>query len=499
MKRAKTRETDGRVGGARRRMVPGLVAFLAVTATGVGAQVQVASADASGASGGDAARAVTFTQDVAPILQEHCQQCHHDGGVAPMALETYQQVRRYASRIKERTGRRDRMGAMPPYYIERGIGIQHYKDDQRLSESEIQTLATWVDSGTPEGDPAAMPAAKTWPKAAAWAFGEPDVVVRSQDFHMKAGAPDWWGNMDPIDIPLTEDRYVRAVQVREINDITGEGGGVGGLYIVHHTIWGTIDPEGHVNQSWPVHELGRNPDIFDDDAAEFLAAGSKIVSSSVHLNAAATDATGHLEFGFYLEPEGYKPKYTRVSSVGAGLGDGMNIDIRPEQDDQVLHAFSVLQTNMKIVSFEPHLHAPGKRACLEAIWGNFIETLACSGYDHNWVKQYTFAEDYAPLLPKGTVLHLMAWMDNTDDNTNIPDPRNWQGSGNRSVSNMFIDLGKRVMLTDEQFVDEMATRREHLGVTKNDHVIGCPLCLADIPRFSDVAQQQGQQGGGQQQ
>jgi hypothetical protein len=174
--------------------------------------------------------------------------------------------------------------------------------------------------------------------------------------------------------------------------------------------------------------------------------------------------------------------------VGAGLGDGMNIDIRPGEDGQELHAFSVLQSNMKIVSFEPHLHAPGKRACLEAIWGNFIETLACSGYDHNWVKQYTFAPDYQPLLPKGTVLHLVAWMDNTPDNPNIPDSRNWQGSGNRSVSNMFIDLGKRVILTDEQFVDEMATRREHLGVNKNDHIIGCPLCMADIPRFSPSVQ-----------
>ena len=119
--------------------------------------------------------------------------------------------------------------------------------------------------------------------------------------------------------------------------------------------------------------------------------------------------------------------------------------------------------------------------CLQAIWGSQIETLNCSGYDHNWVKQYTYAEGYEPLLPKGTVLHLVGYMDMSETSPNVPDPRNWQGSGNRSITNMFIDLGNRVRLTDEQFVREMADRRELLGLGVNDHVIGCPLCMADLP------------------
>jgi hypothetical protein len=72
-------------------------------------------------------------------------------------------------------------------------------------------------------------------------------------------------------------------------------------------------------------------------------------------------------------------------------------------------------------------------------------------------------------------------MDNSPANKNVPDPRNWQGSGNRSVANMFIDLGNRVALTDEQFQEEMANRRAKLGLTKNDVVIGCPLCLVIPP------------------
>ena len=78
---------------------------------------------------------------------------------------------------------------------------------------------------------------------------------------------------------------------------------------------------------------------------------------------------------------------------------------------------------------------------------------------------------------KGTILHIIGYMDNSPTNKNVPDPRNWQGSGNRSVANMFIDLGIRVALTDEQFQEEMAKRRENLKLTKNDVVIGCPLCL----------------------
>ena len=114
--------------------------------------------------------------------------------------------------------------------------------------------------------------------------------------------------------------------------------------------------------------------------------------------------------------------------------------------------------------------------CLEAIWGYNIQTLNCVGYDHNWVRGYDYDDDSAPLLPKDTILHIIGYMDNSPSNKNVPDPRNWQGSGNRSVANMFIDLGNRVSLTDEQFQAEMAARRDKLKLTRNNVVIGCPLC-----------------------
>jgi hypothetical protein len=129
--------------------------------------------------------------------------------------------------------------------------------------------------------------------------------------------------------------------------------------------------------------------------------------------------------------------------------------------------------------------------CLEAIWGYNIQTLNCVGYDHNWVRGYHYAEDSAPLLPKGAIVHIIGYMDNSPSNKNVPDPRNWQGSGNRSVANMFIDLGNRVALTDEQFQEEMAKRREaHPG---KDVILGCPLCNVTAKAGPKPTQNQQQQ------
>ena len=430
---------------------------------------------------------VTFTKDIAPILARSCMQCHRSGGAGPMRLTNYQQVRRYAGRIKTKTAIRDRMGAMPPWYVEKDIGIQQYKQDPSLTDEDLALIQAWADNGAPEGDPAHLTVDLDPETEEGWRI-EPDLIVSSAEIFMEGGAPDWWGEIEPIDIPLEQDRYVKALEIREINDVPTEGTGrqtVGGRWVVHHLIYGTqaAGPDGFERTGWPVHEVGRNPDLFSEESGRLLKAGSQITSESVHLHSTGIDTKARLEFGFEFFPEDYEPEYGRAR---VGLGDGLNISVVPNQSGQELHAYAVLETHVKITAFEPHLHAPGDRMCLEAIWKQHIETLSCVGYDHNWVRTYTFAENYEPLLPKGAVMHITGYMDNTDANFNIPDPRNWQGSGNRSVSNMFIDLGIQLRLTDEQFVQEMADRREVLGLDVNDHVIGCPLCMAEIPLLPEM-------------
>src|SRR5262249_24124562 len=114
---------------------------------------------------------VTFTKQIAPILQRSCQNCHRPDGVAPMALTTYEVVRPWARAIRQRTGIGPHAGVMPPWYVEKNLGIQQFQNDPSLSDEEIALIAKWADAGAPRGNPADMPPPKTWPDGRAWQIG----------------------------------------------------------------------------------------------------------------------------------------------------------------------------------------------------------------------------------------------------------------------------------------------------------------------------------------
>lgn len=463
-----------RLDGWRVVGVAGTMAFAALLPTSSRAQTASPAAQ------------VTYTKDIAPILQRSCEGCHRTDGVAPMPLTTYEEVRPWARAIKQRTGIGPHAGVMPPWYVEKNIGIQSFKEDPSLSDEEIAKIAKWADTGALRGNQADMPKPRVWADAATWSIGTPDLIVKTPDITVKANAPDWWGEIPRVPTGLTEDRYVTAVEVKEFNDVDKSGNGrqtVGGRYVFHHLIYSTrLSPDSKAGDSsaaffdptvtsWPVHEVGRNADIFGLESARLLRANSFIVSDSAHLHSNGRDTTSHLEIGFKFAPKGFEPKFKRSTE---SLGRGQDVDIDANEPNQQLHAYRILKENTKLLSYEPHLHAPGTRMCLEAIWGTNIETLNCVGYDHNWVRGYTYTDDSAPLLPKGTILHMIGYMDNSPSNRNVPDPRNWQGSGNRSVTNMFLELGNKVSMTDAQLEEEMMKRRAlHPDA---DHFLGCPLC-----------------------
>src|SRR6202158_40180 len=99
---------------------------------------------------------VTFSKDVAPIFQAKCQECHQPNSIAPMSLITYQDARPWARSIKERVASRQ----MPPWHIDRSVGVQKFKNDMSLTDEQVNTIARWVDQGAPEGNAADMPAPK---------------------------------------------------------------------------------------------------------------------------------------------------------------------------------------------------------------------------------------------------------------------------------------------------------------------------------------------------
>jgi len=444
------------------------------------ASLMGAAAAANAQSPAPAAGPVTFSKHIAPILQRSCLNCHTAEGSGPMPLVTYEEVRPWARSIKRRTGMGPRAGVMPPWFVEKDIGIQEFKSDPSLTDEEIALIATWVDAGAPQGNPSDLPPARA--KAVeGWTIGEPDLVLRSKEIVVPATGPDWWGYVGHVPTGLTEDRYVAAVEVRELNDIprSGPTSTVGGRYVFHHMNYESevVGGSDEGSTTWPIHEVGRNPDIFPPEAGRLLAAGSSLALTAAHIHSSGRETKAQLEFGFKFFPKGYKPLYKRSP---LRLGNGIDLDVKSNQAKQEIHSYGVLQEHTKIIAFEPHLHAPGVRMCIEAVWGHNILTLNCVGYDHNWVKQYVYEDDAAPLLPKGTIVHLIGFLDTTSANTNVADARNWAGGGRRSVANMFIDLGYSVSLTEEQFQAEMAKRRTKMK-DRNQYDIGCPLCWAAPP------------------
>lgn len=378
---------------------------------------------------------------------------------------------------------RHRRGAMPPWFIEKDIGIQKFKDDISLSDAEIARIARWVDAGAPRGNPADMPPARVFADNAdstSWQIGTPDLIVTSAAVEMKAISPDYWGALAAVPTGLTEDRYVAAMEIKEVNDSKNKPGRatVGGLFVFHHALISVNGPDGRpTGGAWPVHEVGRNADIFDTRAGKLLRAGSTISFPSVHLHANGKETSAYLQIGLKFHPAGYKPEI-QSTLISIGTAD---LDI-PGGATVSQSAYMTLSQPLKLTVFEPHMHATGVRMCLEAIYGSQVETLNCSGYDHNWVKTYAYEEDAAPLLPRGTILKVTGYFDNTPGNKNVVDPRNWSGLGHRSIDNMLIMIAQGVNLTEDQFTQEVARRRTTLDLSEGQTAPGCPLCtFARIP------------------
>src|SRR5579863_8308434 len=107
---------------------------------------------------------VTFAKDIAPIFQAKCEACHRNGSMAPMSLVTYEETRPWAKAIKQRVVTR----SMPPWHLDKTVGIQQFQNDISLSDEQINVISQWVDAGAPLGDPKDLPAPKQWPKDEGW-------------------------------------------------------------------------------------------------------------------------------------------------------------------------------------------------------------------------------------------------------------------------------------------------------------------------------------------
>jgi hypothetical protein len=419
---------------------------------------------------------ITFAKDIAPILQHSCQGCHHPDSIAPMSLMTYEEVRPFARAIKQRTATRQ----MPPWYIEKNIGIQKFLGDPSLSDEQIAKIGTWADEDAPFGSAEDLPPPLKFADSRSWSLGQPDLVIVGPEVNMPALAPDWWGSLGVVPTGVTEDRYVASAETLERNDMPPGGGGntVGGRFIFHHASFSMINADGTPSSGWVVqpHEVGRNGDINDPEAGRLITAGSSIDFNNMHLHASGRPTKARLEIGLRFHPRDYKPRY-KVSGV---LFGALDMDVRPNLANQITEGFYTLPRSGKLMNFEPHMHAAAVRMCVEAIYGIQRVTLNCAGYNHNWVRTYNYDPDSAPLLPKGTILHMLGYLDTTPANRNVLDYRNWSGWGQRSVDNMAHDITSMAYMTDEQFAAEVAERREKVRHGQGE-IIGCLPCMVSEP------------------
>ncbi len=217
------------------------------------------SADAS-----KPARDATFSKDIAPILQRACQNCHRPGSIAPMSLVTYQDARPWARSIKEKVVLR----VMPPWHIDRNVGVNKFKDDPSLSDAEIAAISNWVDHGAPEGNPKDLPPPRQFSDLDKWHIGKPDLIVSMpKPYTLKANGQDEYYDID-VDPHFTEDLYVAAVETKPDT----------GFAVVHHADTNLIeDPEDDpIGLFLNEYAVGKNADIFPTNAGRLIRSGSKI-------------------------------------------------------------------------------------------------------------------------------------------------------------------------------------------------------------------------------
>jgi mono/diheme cytochrome c family protein len=430
------------------------------------------------------AKAVTFSKDVAPIFQAKCQECHQPNSIAPMSLITFQEARPWARSIKERVSQRQ----MPPWHIDRSVGVQKFKNDMSLSDEQVDTIVRWVDGGALQGDPKDLPAPVALITDNAWkgerdGFGPPDLVVKSSEYTMPAQHQDVWYRPESA-LPITEPHWVKMVEIRPSS--------LKGRKIIHHSIAylvlnndpeavntgtangpdrrGDDNPADLVNRRPQLMEwaIGKGYDLYRPGTGKLIVPGEKIAWDQ-HIHAVGEETTAGSEVGIWYYKKGDEPKHRSYLIGFTGINRAKMLDIPPNSFAQT-EGFTVLKENTLIENFQPHFHLRGKSMQVEAILpdGSTQIVSYVGNFNFNWMTNYIYADDAAPVYPKGTVIHVTAWYDNTKANKNNPDPDQWVGYGDRTVDEMAHAWMNVTYLNDQEYKDLLAERKAKTVKTTND-------------------------------
>ncbi len=369
---------------------------------------------------------MTFHKDVEPILQKHCQGCHHTGDIGPMPLQTYEQARPWAKAIRAAVVRKK----MPPWDADPAYG--KFRNDRSLAKSEIDTIASWADTGAAEGDSKDAPPAREF--ADGWHIGKPDVVITiPQVFHIPAkGDVPYQYVVVPTN--FTEDKWVQAVEIRPSNrrvlhhiNVSATPPPANGKPIMKPSGFFTSDAEKRMlaalkpGQEPPQFAVAREGDLLETfvpgglppelkpGQAKLVKAGSTL-TFQLHYTTIGTPQEDQTSIGFIFAKE---PPKERIKSI---LVYNTHFTIPAGSSDQMVGARAEVLHDVKMVSMLPHMHLRGKDFQVRAIYpsGESEILLHVPKYDFNWQINYYLAEP--KLLPKGTIVEVTAHFDNSLNN-----------------------------------------------------------------------------------
>ena len=401
-------------------------------------------ADETGGTG--AARAVTFSGDIAPILFDNCASCHRpiepqpiatsgssDDPIcvagAPFSVLDYNSVRRYAPAIASAVQRR----AMPPWLPEPGYG--EFAHERRLRDDQIALIVKWVESGAPEGNPADAPKPPTF--SGGWQLGTPDLVLTMPEAYvLQPGRGDVFRNF-VIPVPITTPRYVRAVEFRADRpqvlhhaDLATDLGRVSRVLDRADPGPGFATMDG--DQVYNVYgwSPGKVPVMEPSDNAWTLQPGTDFVLL-LHMIAGATRETVQPTIGLFFSDT--PPTRTPISVKL----EAKAIDIPAGEPNYVVEDSYVLPVDVDAVSVYPHAHYLGKemRGTATLPDGSHQDLVWIRQWDFRWQDRYRYR---SPLfLPKGTRLSMRYTFDNSAANRNnrFNPPQRVQ-SGPRSTDEM---------------------------------------------------------------
>ena len=380
----------------------------------------------------------TFSKNIAPVLQQHCQACHRPGQAAPFSLSTYEQARPWAKAMKEAVLQR----RMPPWFADPRYG--KFANNPSLPQTDIDALVAWADGGAPLGNRSELPPPRTFVDG--WSIGKPDIVFQlPKPFHVPAtGILEYQYVIIPTG--FTEDTWVEQVQAAPTD-----------YSVVHHIVAYVRIPGSNYFKNMPKNEFfeappskgdaapkddvpndwltgyapGQPPDVFKPGQAKLIPAGSDIVLE-IHYMPEGKAASDQTRLGLVLAKD--QPQQ-RTMTLSAG---NMSFKIPPGDPNFRVDASMTMPEDVTLLGLHPHMHMRGKSAEYRIVFpdGRRETLLSVPRYNWRWQLWYDLAEPMR--LPKGTKLECTEHFDNSKNNPENPDPAKTVIWGQQSFDEMMV-------------------------------------------------------------